>query len=128
MAFLILFAATLVGGYIFPWWWPAVAAYAVGFWISRRTGAAFLAGFGGTALAWASLAGFLDWRNHQVLSSRMAQLFHLPSGFAMVALTGILGGLMGGLAAWAGFALRAYLRPRLPETPVADAVGTPADS
>jgi hypothetical protein len=127
MAILILFAATLVGGYIFPWWWPAVAAYAVGFWIPRRAGAAMLAGFVGTALAWAALAGFLDWRNHQVLSSRMAQLFHLPSGYALVALTGILGGLMGGLAAWAGFALRAYLRPRLPETPAA-AVETPADS
>lgn len=121
MALLILFVATLVGGYIFPWWWPAVAAYAVGFWLPRRAGPAFLSGFMGTALAWGCLAGFLDWRNHQVLSTRMADLFHLPSGIALVALTGILGGLMGGLAAWAGFALRAYLRPRFPETGTASA-------
>ncbi|HKP96054.1 MAG TPA: hypothetical protein VJ385_09885 [Fibrobacteria bacterium] len=112
MALPILFAASLLGGCIFPWWWPAVAGYAVGFWLPRRGGAAFASGFAGTGLAWAAAAAFLDWRNHQILSGRIAMLFHLPSGLLLPALTGVLGGIVGGLAAWAGFALRAYVKPR----------------
>ncbi len=112
MATLILFAAALAGGYVFPWWWPAVAAYAVGFWLPRSAGSAFASGFAGTALAWAGLAAFLDWRNQHLLSGRIALLFHLPAGWATIALTGLLGGLMGGLGAWAGYALRAWLKPR----------------
>ncbi|MDB5102568.1 MAG: hypothetical protein JWP91_257 [Fibrobacteres bacterium] len=112
MALLILFAAALAGGYIFPWWWPAIAAYGIGFWLPRNAASAFASGFAGAGLAWAGLAAFLDWRNHHLLSGRIAALFHLQTGWAVVALTGILGGLMGGLGAWAGYALRAYAMPR----------------
>jgi hypothetical protein len=111
MAALMLFAAALGGGFLFPWWWPAVAAYAVGFWLPRRGASAFLSGFAGPAAAWAGLAAWYDFRNHHLLAGRIAALFHLPAGWLVVALTGILAGLMGGLGAWAGQALRAYVRP-----------------
>ena len=123
MAILILFAASLLGGFLFPWWWPAVAAYAVGFWLPRRAGSAFASGFAGTALAWAAFACFRDWRNHHLLSGRIAVLFHLPAGMLVPAVTALVGGIMGGLAAWAGFTLRVYVKPRLPAT---DAGGTTA--
>jgi hypothetical protein len=112
MATLILFAAALLGGYLFPWWWPAIAAYAVGYWLPKRPWSAFVAGFIGTALAWGGMAAFLDWRNHHILSDRIAQLFSLPTGLLLPPITSLLGGLMGGMGAWAGFALRAYLKPR----------------
>lgn len=109
---LILFAASLSGGFIFPWWWPAVTAYALGFWLPHRAGGAFASGFAGTALAWAAWAGFRDWRNHHLLSDRIAALFHLPAGALVLALTALVGGMVGGLSAWAGFCLRAYVKPR----------------
>jgi hypothetical protein len=128
MAALIIFAASLLGGYIFPWWWPALAAYAAGFWLPRRSAAAFAAGFAGTALAWSVCAVFLDWRNQHILSGRIAELFHLPAGALVPAVTGLIGGIMGGLAAWSGCLLRAYVNPRLPAAgtgAIADA-GAPA--
>jgi hypothetical protein len=125
MATLILFAASLLGGYLFPWWWPAIAAYAVGYWLPKRPWSAFIAGFAGTALAWGAMAGFLDWRNHHILSDRIAQLFSLPTGLLLPPITALLGGLMGGMGAWAGYALRAYLKPRVPGN-AAEAAG--ADS
>lgn len=115
MAALILFAAALAGGFIFPWWWPAVAGYAVGYWYPRSAPTAFASGFGGTAPAWAACAAFLDLRNHHLLSGRMAELFHLPGGWTLILATGIIGGLIGGMGAWAGQALRAYVKPFPPK-------------
>ncbi len=112
MAILILFAASLLGGFFFPWWWPAAAAYLVGALLPRRAGSAFLSGFAGAGLAWAALAGFLDWRNHHLLSHRVAGIFHFPAGVFLLAATGLIGGGMGGLAAMAGWSLRAYVKPR----------------
>lgn len=108
----ILFAATLLGGFLFPWWWPALAAYAAGFLLPRSAWTAFVSAMAGTAGAWTGLAAFMDWRNHHLLSSRIAPIFHLPSGWAVLAVTGVVGGLIGGMCAWAGYALRVYVRPR----------------
>lgn len=126
MATLILFAAALGGGFIFPWWWPAIAGYAVGFRYPRSAGSAFVSGFGGTAMAWAGLAAFLDQRNHHLLSGRMSELFHLPGGWALILATGIIGGLIGGIGAWAGQALRAYVKPLPPIAGAGAALGVSA--
>jgi hypothetical protein len=108
----VLFAAALVGGFLFPWWWPALAAYAAGYWLGRTPWRAFLTGFLGTGLAWAALAAFLDWRNAHVLAHRMAGLIGVPAPWVLLVLTALVGGLMGGLGALAGQALRAYILAR----------------
>ena len=111
-----MFLSTLICGWIFPWWWPALAAYAVGFWMAKRSDSPFFVGFTGTAVAWIAWAVYLDWRNHHLLSGRIAVLFHLPSAYAVLVLTGLIGGLTGGLAAWAGFSLGNYLKPKFART------------
>ncbi len=112
MALLLIFASVLLGGWLFPWWWPALAAYGIGYWFSKRAGGAFFAGFAGTAAAWAAWAALRDWRNHHLLSGRIAELFHLPSSVAVLGATAFVGGLVGGMAAWAGFSLGVYLKPK----------------
>jgi hypothetical protein len=112
MAILILFWISLLGGFFLPWWWPAMAAYALGVWLPKRAFGAFVSGFIGTALAWTAQAAFLDWRNHHLLSDRVASIFHLPSGYFLLTATGLMGGCIGGLAMWAGWSLRAYVKPR----------------
>lgn len=112
MALPLIFVLALGGGFLFPWWWPALAAYGVGIWLGRKGSWAFLSGFAGTALAWGVLAAFMDWRNHQLLSRKMAALFHLPSPFLLLAITAVIGGLLGGLGAWAGQALGAWFTAR----------------
>jgi hypothetical protein len=112
MAGLILFVGCWLGGYLFPWWWPALAACAVGAWLPRRSASAAWSGFLGAGLAWAAAAAWQDLRNHHILSARIAALFHLPGPAGAVAATGAVGGLMGALGAWAGYAVREWLRPR----------------
>jgi hypothetical protein len=68
MAFQILFASCLLGGFLFPWWWPALAGCAVGAWFPRSSAAAALSGFLGAGLAWGGAAGWRDLRNHHILS------------------------------------------------------------
>lgn len=123
MAWSIVFAASLFGGFLLPWWWPALAAYLIGFFLPRSAFTAFVSGFLGAAAAWAGWAAVLDWRNRHLLSTRVAEIFHLPAGWAVIAATGLVGGLVGGLAAWAGFALRAYAWPR-PAAPSRAAAGS----
>ncbi len=84
-----------------PWWSVAVVAFIVSLFLVQRPGKSFLAGFCGVALCWLSIALFLDVANEHILSSRMAGLFHLPGYGSFMAVTVCLGGLVGGLAAWA---------------------------
>lgn len=117
MAAIAVFLLVLAGGFLAPWWWPALAGYAVGFWLCRSGGRAIVAGFLGTGGAWLALAAFQDWRNHRLLSARMADLFHLPYPWLLLLLTALIGGILGGLAAWAGRSLRAALSRRPAEPP-----------
>lgn len=112
MALLAVFLLVLGGGFLAPWWWPALAGYAVGCWLCRSGGWAIASGFLGTGGAWLALAAFQDWRNHHLLSARMADMFHLPYPWMLLVLTAVIGGILGGLAAWAGQALRAALPGR----------------
>lgn len=106
MSGLVIFITTFIGGWIFPWWWPILAGYAVGFWKPKNSYRAFISGFIGTAAAWLMPAFYQDFLNHHLLSKRIALLFHLPGTVSLIAVTSILGGLLGGFGAWAGFALR----------------------
>lgn len=113
----LIFLLALGGGFLFPWWWPALAGYALGFWRGRKASSAFGSGFLGAAGGWLAMAALMDWRNDQILSVRMAALFGLTGGigpaapyapYALLLITALVGGLLGGLGAWAGQALRAW--------------------
>ena len=68
---------------------------------------AFAAGFLGMLLAWGGLSWWIDWQNGGLLSKQVAVLFPLQgSSAALILLTGILGALLGGVAALAGCYLR----------------------
>lgn len=108
----VIFLLSLAGGFLFPWWWPAAAAYAAAYWLGRSGGKAFVAGFAGAGAAWMLLAAFMDWRNGQILSTRVAGIFHLPYAWMLLPVTGLMGGLLGGFGAWAGQAFRQWLTLR----------------
>ncbi|MEO6830900.1 MAG: hypothetical protein ABI378_01615 [Chitinophagaceae bacterium] len=88
-----------------PWWTAAIVAFIIGLY-QPTTGKAFLAGFCGIALLWLGFALWRDIPNEHILSTRMALLFKLPSFGLYLSVTAILGGLIGGLAAWSGAQLK----------------------
>lgn len=107
-ALLILLVASLLLQLVSPWWWTFVPlivllAYLLRSrnWLARP----FLTGFVAIFLLWGGAALWQDLGNEGLLSYRMAGLFSLPSGWMLVLITGLIGGLLGGLAAWTGSAM-----------------------
>lgn len=90
-----------------PWWSMAAVAFAAGFGLAPSGWAAFGAGFGGAGLSWLLPAAWLSYQNEELLAHRVAQLLPLGgSPVALVLATGLVAGLVGGLAALAGTWLR----------------------
>lgn len=110
MLFLLILLLTAVAQYFLPWWMIAVVPFAVACWRSRSAGGAFGAGFLAIALLWAGVAFWQSNANDNLLAGRMANL--LPVGgstLVLLLLTALLGGLVGGVAAWAGYLSRRAL-------------------
>lgn len=90
-----------------PWWGFVPVAFLVAAMIHQAPSKAFAAGFLGMLLAWGGLSWWIDWQNSSLLSKQVAVLFPLQgSSAALILLTGVLGGLLGGVAALAGSYLR----------------------
>ncbi len=89
-----------------PWWSVAVISFIVSLLVNARPGSSFLMGFLGVALLWLLVSFWHDVANDHILSTRMAMLFHLPNYSLFILVTVLIGGLVGGLSAWAGALLR----------------------
>ena len=97
---------------LLPWWSLAVVAFAIGLTLAPTGRAAFGAGFGGAGLSWLLPAVWLSYQNDGLLARRVAQLLPLGgSAAALVLVTAVVAGLVGGLAALAGAWLRTALAP-----------------
>lgn len=95
-----------------PWWSLAVVAFAIGLALAPSAKVAFGAGFGGAGLSWLIPAAWLAHQNESLLAGRVAQLLPLGgSAMALLLVTGLVAGLVGGLSALAGTWLRQALRP-----------------
>lgn len=85
-----------------PWWIGAVVAAVVVILVQLKPGSSFLAGFIGVAIAWGVAAWWMDFQNHGILSTRIAELFGGIPQFGLIGITACLGGLTGGLGALSG--------------------------
>ncbi len=92
---------------LMPWWAIAIVAFLVSLFIEQKAGKSFLAGFLGIVIFWLVAALVHDGANDHILSTKMAVLFHLPNYGMFICVTALIGGLVGGLSAWAG----AFIRP-----------------
>ena len=93
-----------------PWWIMAVVAFTLCFGQARSGKEAFWAGFGGIGLSWLLPAAWLAYQNNGLLAHRVAQLLPLGgSAPVLVIVTGLIAGLVGGLAGLTGTWLRAAL-------------------
>lgn len=106
-AVLLTALLSFIGALRFDWWIIAIAAFLAALLIHQKAGKAFLSGFAGVFLLWVVLALWIDLNNAGNLSSRIAQLLGIgSSSFLLILITGVVGGLTGGLAAMSGSYLR----------------------
>ena len=102
------------------WFWPGIAALllAVVLPVWRRGG--FYFAFLGGLLVWGIYAGFLHFDSEGRLSDRLAVTFGFSSGWMLVGVTALWGGLTTGLGGWAGASLRRALGKEAPKGPFTD--------
>lgn len=98
---------SFVSGLFLPWWGIAIVSLAVAAIIHQQAGKAWLSGFLGVFILWTGLAYWIDMQNQSVLSHKVANILPLGGNtLAIIALTGFIGGLVGGFAALSGSYLR----------------------
>ena len=102
--FLTALLAFAIGLFTFlPWWSFVFTSFIVSVAIHQKPGIAFVAGFSGLFILWTLLAVLKDTANEHILSTKVAHLFPLGGSYLLLILiTGLLGGLVSGLAALTG--------------------------
>jgi len=107
VATLLTALLAFVAGLFLPWWGIAIASLLVAVIVHQKAGKAFLSGFLGVLLLWAGLAWWIDMKNDGVLSKKIASVLPLGgNALLLILLTGIIGGLVAGLAAMSGSYIR----------------------
>ena len=95
---------------LLPWWIISVAAFAGGYLVRQEWWKALLAGFTSIFLLWAVYAYFITSANSNLLAHKVALVFPMGGHTSfLLLLTGLVGGLVGGLASLTGrFAANAF--------------------
>lgn len=111
VALLLTALLSFISGLYFPWWGIAIMAFLVALLVHQKLWKAFLAGFLGVFLLWATLAEWIDISNESILSARIAALLGIGNNsFLLVLISALIGGLVGGFAAMSGSSLRGRKR------------------
>ena len=91
------------------WWSIAITAFAVAIFIHQKPLQSFLTGFIALFLLWGGLCWWIDMKNEQVLSHKLAVLMSFGgSAFLMILVSALIGALVAGFAALAA----SYARER----------------
>jgi hypothetical protein len=106
--FLTAFLAFSMGLFTsMPWWTFVVTSFLVALGVHQKVGKAFLSGFLGLFLLWAILALMKDMANEHILSLKVAKILPLGGSYwVLILVTGVIGGLVSGLAAISGSTAR----------------------
>jgi positive regulator of sigma E activity len=88
--------------FFLPWWTLAIGSFVVAFLFDNKSWPAFAAGFLGVGLLWLGVAGYVSVVTDSVLTTKLNQLLPINS----FAITVLVGGLVGGLAALTGSLFR----------------------
>lgn len=100
----------------FPWWTVVICAFLIGLIMPTKGFNDFLAGFLGVGLLWLVFAWMIDLNTDGILSEQVAPILSLNNGLVLVAITGLVGGIVGGFACLAGSQLRRIFMPDAPKS------------
>jgi hypothetical protein len=116
-----IFKLILIGGLSYllelflPWWSVVLAAFMVNLWLPTRGISAFLSGVLGIGMLWLIYAWLIDMETSSIISERIASLFGVGNPVAMIIITSLAGGLVGGFAAMSGSHFRRISMKDIPQ-------------
>lgn len=104
---LVMVVMGAIAGIYLPWYALGILFALLAYILRIPAGKAFVLGLVSGFLLWAISAYWVDGQHPSSLPGRMAHVFPLGgSVLGLYVVTGVLGGLTGGLWAWAGAKLR----------------------
>jgi hypothetical protein len=102
---LVTYAIGIYGN--LPWWSFVVTNLIIAIALPIKPLQSFIAGALGVGALWAGLALGIDLANNHILSTKVAQILPLGGSYiALIAVTAIVGALLGGLASLTGSFVR----------------------
>lgn len=117
MLFLLILIASLILQFFLPWWIIAPIAFGLAFWKARSGSHAFGSGFGAIFLLWVIMGLIHSIPNENLLANRVGEMLMLPlnsfNWIIVLIATGIVGGLVAGISALAGFYSSNVFKTRL---------------
>jgi len=106
MKFIIQIIVTIIVCFVLqsflPWWTLAIGAFGAAYLIDNKALVSFAAGFIGAALLWIGMAYYLDNATQSIITEKVNKLLPLNA----FVLTGLIGGIVGGLSALTATFLR----------------------
>lgn len=113
----LLLALQLVTG---KWWWVAVVPLLHGMFLGRAAWESARTGALAAGLLWTGASAYALLMDADLVAARVAEVLGLPWSWLLVLASGLAAALVAGLAAAAGFYLRAAARPRAPRASTPD--------
>lgn len=86
-----------------PWWCLAIPCLAFGFLYGDKGGSSFWTAFISIAMLWIALSIFTTFQAGTGLATQVAELFPGKSLAVLITLTGVVGGLSGGVSSLTGY-------------------------
>ena len=103
----LIFLGSVLLQLVLPWWCVVPLCLTLAAWLRVSGKSAFLAGLLGVGLSWWLPALWLNTHGAGLLAARVATLLPLGGNtMVLVLVSGLLAGLVGGLAALSGVLLR----------------------
>ena len=113
MILLTLMICNYAGQLVFSWLSMVIFSFIIGFSLEALNRFPFITGFVSNFLIWFAVAFSQDLGNAQLLSKMVIQLFPVaPGEYLLVIITGLLGGLIGGMAVLTGHTFRTLVRKK----------------
>ncbi len=106
----IIIMVTFVSQYFFDWWVIALAAFAVCYLQAKSSGEAFRKSAAGIAVLWLLVTLYYHIATDGILSTKIASILPLGGNAGLlIAITVLIGGLVGGFAGMSGYLVRKSL-------------------
>lgn len=91
------------------WWWIMLVPLVFGIIIKTKVHTAALLSFFGGFLAWAGSSLFQYFRNSEVISEKVAELFGLPNGIILALIAGLIAGIISAIAGATGSSIHSIV-------------------
>ncbi|CAM4395206.1 hypothetical protein SAMN06265348_11526 [Pedobacter westerhofensis] len=106
MVFLVILIASFLLQLVLPWWIIVIISFATCGIIGKTGKVALWHPFFAILILWTAMALFKTIPNHNLLVTRIAQLFGLQAWWWILVVTAILGAFVAGVSGFCGYHFR----------------------